>query len=61
MKLMVGKLYKIGAGPILRPRELRIGQEDEKCKYLLKRFSRREERFPSKTMAYSVLTVDNGV
>ncbi len=54
---MVGKLYKIGAGPILRPRELRIGHEDEKCKILLKRLSRREESFLSHSMAYSGLTV----
>ncbi len=27
---MVGKLYKIGSRTYLRPRELRIGHEDEK-------------------------------
>ncbi len=27
---MIGKQYKIGAGPILRPRELRISHQDEK-------------------------------
>ncbi len=30
-------------------------------KYLLKRLSRREESFPSHSMAYSGLTVENGV
>ncbi len=33
----------------------------KKCKYLLKRLSRREESFPSHSMAYSGLTVENGV
>ncbi len=58
---MVGKPYKIGAEPILRPRKLRIGHEDEKMKYLLKRLSRREESFLSQPMAYSGLTVESGV
>ncbi len=33
---MVDKLYKIGAGPVLRPRELRIGHEDEKMQVSIK-------------------------
>ncbi len=33
---MVGNLSKIGAGPLLRPRELRIGHEDEKMQVSIK-------------------------
>ncbi len=58
---MIGELYKIGEEPILRPRELRVSHQDEKRKYLLKQFLRREESFPSQTKAYSGLTVYNGV
>ncbi len=59
---MVCKLYKIGAGPLLRPRELRIGHEDEKMEVSIKNDCQGEgESFPSHSMAYSGLTVENGV
>ncbi len=45
---MVGKLYKIGAGPILRPRKLRIGHEDEKMQVSIKTIVKKNrEVFPS--------------
>ncbi len=58
---MVGKLYQIGAGPILRPRELRIGHEDEKMQVSIKTIIKERGNFPSHLMAYSGLTVENGV
>ncbi len=42
---MVGKLYKIGAGPILRPRELRIGHEDEKMQDSIKAIVKERGKF----------------
>ncbi len=37
---MVGKLHKIGARPILRRRELRIGHEDENMQVSIKRIAK---------------------
>ncbi len=42
---MVGKLYKIGARPILRPRELRIGHKDEKMQVSIKRIVKERGKF----------------
>ncbi len=58
---MVGKLYKNGAEPILRPRKLRIGHEDEKMQVSIKTIVKERGKFSSHSIAYSVLTVENGV
>ncbi len=42
---MVAKLYKIGAGPILRPRKLRIGHEDEKMQVSIKTIAKERGKF----------------
>ncbi len=42
---MVGKLYQIGAGPILRPRKLRIGHEDEKMQVSIKTIVKERGKF----------------
>ncbi len=42
---MVGKLYKIGAGPILLSRKLRIGHEDEKMQVSIKTIVKERGKF----------------
>ncbi len=59
---MVGKLYKCGAGPILRPRKLRIGHEDENMQVSIKTIVEGERKdCHQHSIAYSGLTVENGV
>ncbi len=57
--IMIGKLYKIGKGPILRPRKLKIGHQDEKMQVSIKTISKESGTFS--IMAYSGLIVYNGV
>ncbi len=58
---MVGKLYKCGAGPILRPRKLRIGHEDANMQVSIKTIVEERGKFSITFNCYSGLTVENGV
>ncbi len=61
MKLMVGKVYKIRAGPILRPRELRIGHEDEKMQVSIKTIVKERGKFSFKFNGLQWAYSKNGV
>ncbi len=58
---MIGKLYTIGAGPILRPRELRIGHQDKKMQVSIKKDFKERGKFSITDNGLQWLTVDNGV
>ncbi len=59
---MIGKQYKIGAGPILRPRELRISHQDEKMQVSIKNdFQGERKVFYHRKWLTVGLPVDNGV